>query len=43
MPKRRGDGHLWLEGAATGTTLEGWSAAFTLRRAEAPAEPQWRL
>lgn len=28
-----GEDHLWLEGFATGDTLEGWSVVFTLRRA----------
>lgn len=27
-----GSDHLWLEGFATGDTLEGWSAVFTLKR-----------
>lgn len=27
-----GAGHLWLEGIASGDTLEGWSAVFTLDR-----------
>ena len=27
-----GSDHLWLEGFATGDTLEGWSAVFTLRK-----------
>ncbi len=28
-----GEDHLWLEGFATGDTLEGWSVVFTLKRA----------
>jgi maltooligosyltrehalose trehalohydrolase len=28
-----GEDHLWLEGFATGDTLEAWSAVFTLERA----------
>lgn len=33
-----GENHLWLEGYATGDTLEGWSAVFTLKRSGKPAQ-----